>query len=107
MRQYRPAPGADVACTVTPDDDLSVSWIAVAPAADERLDVVLTAPDGSTLMAVEDAAVDPVAGCIIYAVAADALRPLPAIDLRLRVTGVGPAGSRPLAEHVFRHRPPS
>lgn len=105
MRQYRPGPNQDIACTVTVDDDLNVSWIPVAPAPDERIDVLMTAPDGTAYIAVEDAPIDPATGCVIYARAAEALRPLPAIDLHLRLIGVGPAGRRTLAEHVFRHRP--
>jgi hypothetical protein len=105
MRQYRPGPNEDVACTVTLDDDLTVSWIPVAPAAGERVDVLMTAPDGTAFIALEDAPVDPATGCVIHARAAEGLRPLPAIDLRLRVLGVGPAGTRTLAEHTFRHRP--
>lgn len=106
MRQYRPAPGEAVACTVAATDDLAVNWIPVAPAPDERVDLTVTTADGTLAHVIEDAPVDVASGCVIFARAAEGLMPLPAIELRVRALGVGPAGTRTLADHVFRHTPP-
>jgi hypothetical protein len=105
LRQYRPERNADIACTVAMDDDLSVTWVIVDPAPGERIDLELRGPDGAVRLRAEDVPVDPAIGQVITAVASETLRPLPAVELHLRVLAVGPAGERTLGEYTYRHTP--
>jgi hypothetical protein len=105
LRQYRPERDADIACTVAFEDDLSVTWLLADPAPGERVDLELRGPDGVVRLHAEDVPVDPAIGRIVSAVASESLRPLPRIELSLRVLAVGPAGERTIGEYRYQHTP--
>jgi hypothetical protein len=106
MRHYRFDEHRQVACTVSLDDDLVVTWIPVAAADDERVDLELLGPDDSVVIRADDVPLDRARGELVMAEAAETLLPLPDIVLRLRLTATGPRGRRDLGVYVYDHSAP-
>lgn len=107
VRHYRLRPGEQVACTVGPDDDLLVSWLAIDPTGVERVDVTLCDAAGQPYQRVDDVPFDRATGEVGYANAGDTARTWPATTFRARTLAVSADGERVLGEYVFEHTPPA
>ncbi len=67
IREYRMEPGGSVACTVTPDDDLVVSYLRAPLGGVQRLDLVFEDPPTGTELRMTDVAFDPAAEELVLA----------------------------------------
>ncbi len=104
MRHYRPGPNQDVACTIAPDDQMVVAWLAADPADDERVDLEQRGTDGALWRRLDDVPVDRARGKVVIADAGEIVRQMPDVDFRIQLFGVGPRGTRELGAYLFRHR---
>lgn len=105
VREYRVQPGASVACTIEPEDDLIVSRL-YAPLADvQRLDLVFEHPAAGTRDRLEDLAFDPDAGEILVASNTPFVRSLGHTTLHMRLLAVQGDGERELGSYTFNHSP--
>jgi hypothetical protein len=104
VREYTLTPGGSVDCTVTPDDDLVVSYLH-APLGDaRRVDLVL---DDSTSgkQRVNDVAFDPSAERLVMVTSTAYLRTLKRSQLRARLVAVEGVQERVIGEYTFNHYP--
>jgi hypothetical protein len=104
LREYRLEPGASVACTVTPDDDLVVAHLHAPLGGVRRLDVLMNDSSGAQLR-VEDVAFDPAAGEIVYAPSIAHLRRLGVATQHVRLVSVADGAEQVLADYTFNHSP--
>jgi hypothetical protein len=105
MRHYRVRPGETVQCTVGPDDDLGVTYLAADLRDVQRVDVVLHA-HGKEWARMDDAPIDRATGQVIYTVGGDLARTFPAITVRVELHAPEREGKgRVLGEYTFEHTP--
>jgi hypothetical protein len=103
VREYRLAPNTRVACTVTPDDDLVVSYLS-APLRDvERLDLVFEDLVAGHALRMTDVAFDPAAEEVVLAPNTTALRALDTGPRRARLIAVQDGVERELGSYTFDH----
>ncbi len=103
VREYRLQPGASVACTVTPDDDLVVSYLS-APLRDvQRLDLVFEDPGSGHELRMADVAFDPEAGEVVLAPSTAALRVFDTGPRRARLLAVHDGEEREIGCYTFNH----
>jgi hypothetical protein len=104
VREYTLTPGGSVDCTVTPDDDLVVSYLH-APLADaHRLDLVFEDSTSGKSRAT-DVAFDPAAERLVMVTSTAYLRTLKHSQLRARLVAVEGVQERVLAHYTFNHSP--
>jgi hypothetical protein len=104
MRHYRPSPGQTVHCTIGPDDDLSVTYLAADFQDVRRVDVVFYA-GGKEWARIDDAPIDHTTGQVIYVVGGDLARTFPAITVRLELRALRGGDTSVLGEYTFEHTP--
>jgi hypothetical protein len=104
VREYDLEPGGSVACTVTSDDDLVVSYLHVPLRGVGRLDLLMHDPTVGTLRLV-DIAFDPASGGVAVVPDIAHLRTLGVSQHRMQLVAVDGAGERMLAEYTFDHAP--
>ena len=103
--EYPVRPGACVACTIAPEDDLVVSRL-YAPLADvQRLDLVSEHPAAGRRDRLEDLAFDRNADEIVFASNTPFVRSLGNTTLHMRLLAVQPDGERELGHYTFNHSP--
>jgi hypothetical protein len=103
VREYRLQPGSSVACTVTPDDDLVVSYLC-APLRDvQRLDLVFEDLVAGDALRLTDVAFDPAADEIAMASNTATLRAFDTGPRRARLIAVQDGVERELGSYTFNH----
>ena len=103
VREYRVQPDSSVACTVTPDDDLVVSYLN-APLRDvQRLDLVFEDLVAGHAVRMTDVAFDPGAGEVVLAPNTTALRAFETGPRRARLIAVNDGVERELGSYTFDH----
>ena len=104
VREYRLEPGGSVSCTITPDDDLVVSYLR-APLRDvRRLDVVMRDPAAGTMRA-SDVAFDPKSDGVAFVPGVAYLRTLARTQQRVELVAVDGVEERVIAGYTFNHYP--
>lgn len=103
-REYLVAPGEQVACTVTPEDDLLVSRLQADFRRVSRLDVV-SEVEGRGEHRIEDVPVSTDATELILAQAMPAMRALGRAVVHVRLLARDEANERLLGEYTFAHTP--
>jgi hypothetical protein len=104
VREYTLDPGASVSCTITPDDDLVVSYLK-APLDDvRRLDVLVDNSVAGKLRA-NDVPFDPAADGLVAVTSSVFLRTLRHATQRVRLVAVDGAHERVIADYTFNHYP--
>ena len=104
VREYNLEPGGSVNCTITPDDDLVVSYLH-APLRDvRRLDFVIHDPTAGTLR-LSDVAFDPETHGVTFVPSVSYLRTLGHAQLRARLVAVEGVDERVIADYTFNHSP--
>jgi Putative zinc-finger len=102
VREYRVPAGGRVDCTVTPADDLLVSYLEGDFRGVSRLDLVVQVEDGPEHR-VFDLPVSPASPELIVAQAMPALRALPSATMRMRLLAREGEGDRLVGEYTFAH----
>jgi hypothetical protein len=103
VREYRLQPGGSVACTVTPDDDLVVSYLS-APLRDvQRLDLVFEDLGSGHELRMADVAFDPEAGEVVLAPSTSALRAFDTGPRRARLIAVQDGVEHEIGRYTFNH----
>ena len=103
VREYHVPRNGSVACTVTPDDDLVVSWLA-APLHDvQRLDLVFEDLVAGHALRMTDVAFDPAADAVVLAPNTTALRAFDSGPRRARLIAVQDGVERELGSYTFEH----
>lgn len=103
VREYRLQPNTSVACTVTPDDDLVVSYLA-APLRDVRhLDLVFEDLVAGHEVRMTDVAFDPAAEEVVLASNITQLRAFDTGARRARLFAVQDGLERELGSYTFDH----
>ena len=104
VREYDLEPGGSVNCTITPDDDLVVSYLR-APLRDvRRLDCVIDDPAAGTTR-LSDVAFDPGTDGVALVPSVMYLRTLGRAQVRARLVAVEDVGERVIADYTFNHAP--
>jgi hypothetical protein len=104
VREYTLQPGGSVDCTVTPDDDLVVSYLR-APLRDvRRLDLLIDDTTAGKLRA-NDVAFDPSAEGLVAVTSTLFLRTLRRSTQRVQLVAVEGVHERVLADYTFNHYP--
>jgi hypothetical protein len=104
LREYRVAPGEQVACTVTPDDDLVVARL-VADFTGVATVEVRYQVEGQPEQRLENVPVHPAARELLVSQAMPALRALGPAVVHFRLLARGEGEERLLGEYVFNHTP--
>jgi len=102
VREYRVPAGGRVACTVTAEDDLLVSYLEGDFRGVSRLDLVVQFEDGREHR-VFDLPISPSSPELIVAQAMPALRALPSATMRMRLLAREGEGDRLVGEYTFAH----
>jgi hypothetical protein len=103
LREYRLPAGGSVACTVTPDDELVVSYLGASLRDVQRLDLVFEdLPTGATLR-MADVAFDPAANEVVLAPDIARLRSFDTGMRRARLIAVQEGAERELGVYTFNH----
>ncbi|HWJ07255.1 MAG TPA: hypothetical protein VNS57_15880 [Steroidobacteraceae bacterium] len=104
VREYELEPGGSVACTVTGDDDLVVSYLRVPLRGVDRLDLLVHDPVLGTLR-LDDVPFDPASGGVAVVPDIAHLRTLGRSRHRMQLVAVEGAAERVLADYTFDHSP--
>lgn len=104
VREYNLEPGDSVNCTITPADDLVVSYLHAALHDVRRLDVVMHDAAAGTVR-LNDVAFDPAADSLTLVPSAEYLRTLRHAQLRVQLVAVDGADERVIASYTFNHYP--
>lgn len=103
IREYRMAPGGSVACTVTPEDDLVVSYLRAPLRGVQRLDLVFEDLPTATELRMTDVAFDPAAEELVLAPNIAMLRSFDTGPRRARLIAVENGAERELGSYTFNH----
>lgn len=102
VREYRLPRNGSVNCTVTPEDDLVVSYLEAPLENVSRVDVVIH-PPGLPVEVQQDVPFDPARGEVVMSSNMAQLRAMPTHRLRLELVAVDEKGRRVLGEYTFNH----
>lgn len=103
IRQYAPAPGGSVQCTVTAEDDLIIARLTADLSKARRVDVCYSDPGGT--VRVRDIPVNTSAREVLLNAPIAALRAAPAHVAVIQLVAVDEDGDRVLGEYTFKHTP--
>jgi hypothetical protein len=103
VREYRLQPGGNVACTVTPDDDLVVAYLQADLGDVRRLDLVYHDVGAGTHARLEDVAFDRESGGLVLTNNIPALRKLGSTTIRMQLLSVDATAQRELGSYTFNH----
>jgi hypothetical protein len=103
VREYAVEPGTSVACTVSEDDDLLVSRLAVNVSHSARVDVSLCDAQGVERSRLRDIPVRADAETILVQESMTLAKALPTATLVLRLLSVDAGEDRLLGEYTFNH----
>lgn len=104
LREYTPAPGGSVNCTIAPTDDFVVAHLQAPLAGVQRLDVLI---DDSTVgqLRLDDVPFNPGAQGLAVIPSATFLRSLGVAQQRIRLLALEGSSERLLGEYTFNHSP--
>ena len=103
VRQYAPAPGGGVACTVTAEDDLLIGRLAADMRAARRVDLCICDERGVEQMRLADIPFSN-AGEVVYQESMTFAKGSPSMTMIARLVGFDDAGvERVLGEYTFNH----
>jgi len=105
VREYRLEPGGSVLCTIAPEDDLNVAYLAAPLEGVSRLDLVLHDPAADRSLRLEDIPFNPAAGGVVVAPEAAGLRRLGNATQRMQLIAVQASGESVLGSYTFIHSP--
>lgn len=103
VREYRLPAGGSVACTVTPEDDLVVSYLKVPLDDVRRLDLVFEDLPSGRATRMNDVAFDPAADEVVLAPDIATLRGYDTGTRRARLIAVQDGVERELGTYTFNH----
>jgi anti-sigma factor RsiW len=103
IRQYAPAPGGSVQCTVTAEDDLVIARLAADLRKAPRVDVCYSDPGGT--VRVRDIPVNTRAGEVLLNAPIAQLRAAAAHVAVIQLVAVNEDGDQVLGEYTFNHTP--
>lgn len=104
VRQYAPAAGGGVACTVTAEDDLLIGRLAADLSGAKRLDLCICDERGVEQMRLADIPVHSGAGEVVYQESMTFAKAAPSMRMIARLVGFDAAGvERVLGEYTFNH----
>lgn len=104
VREYAPAPGESVQCTVSADDDLLVARLATGMIAAARVDLSWCDPSGVEHQRMTDIPIDQDAGAVICQQSMLWAKASPTTSMVARLLAVDPGGDeRVLGEYTFHH----
>ena len=103
VREYRLQPNTSVACTVTPEDDLVVSYLSAPLREVQRLDLVFEDLVAGHAVRMMDVAFDPAAEQVVLAPNTTALRAFDTGPRRARLIAVQDGVERELGSYTFDH----
>jgi hypothetical protein len=104
VREYAPAPGGSVLCTVTEDDDLVVGRLAADVTGASRVDLSLCDEHGAEHLRLPDIPVRAGAGSVIWQESSAFMKASPSMTLIARLLAFDDAGTeRLLGEYTFHH----
>lgn len=108
VREYRTDPGEHVHCTAGPTDDLVVTrygGLAGVTSVDVSFRGIIPGTDQVIEMAFPDAPVDQRTGDLVLVAPGALNRSLPPLEIEVRVSVRGGAGSREASVYYYHHRP--
>jgi hypothetical protein len=104
IRQYAPAPGGGVECTVTAEDDFLIGRLAANLSAVERVDLCICDHNGVEQSRLSDIPVHAGASGVIYQESITFAKAAPTFKSIFRLVTFDDAGrERPLGEYTFNH----
>lgn len=104
VREYAPAPGGAVQCTVGADDDLLVARLAANLSEARRVDLCFFDGGGVEQGRLRDIPFRSEAGQVVYQEAIAFMKAAPSLTLIARLVGVDDAGGeRVIGEYTFHH----
>ncbi len=104
IREYAPAPGGSVQCTVTAEDDILIGRLAADLAGAKRVDLCLCDEHGVERLRLPDIPVRTGAGAIVYQESMSFMKAAPTTTIVARLVAVDDTGAdRPLGEYTFHH----
>jgi len=103
IRQYAPAPGQSVNCTVTSADDLLIARLAADVSSAPRVDLCFFGEGGMSRF--RDIPFNPNSTEVILNVAIDQIRAAGPHVAKLQLVAVEDSGDRLLGEYTFNHTP--
>jgi hypothetical protein len=105
VREYRLAPGEQVPCTVTHEDDLVIGRLGVDLTDQKHVDFLLCDEEGNEQERWPDIPFSASTGEIIFVERTDTLRALPSTTLVVKLVSIGDHGESLLGEYRFNHTP--
>lgn len=104
VREYAPAPGGSVLCTVTEDDDLVVGRLAADVTGASRVDLCLCDERGVEHERLKDIPARAGLSSVVWQASSTFLRAAPSMTMVVRLVALDEAGAeRPLGEYTFHH----
>jgi hypothetical protein len=104
LREYSPAPGGCVACTVTAEDDLLIARLSADLQGAGRIDLCLCDGDGVEQRRSVDIPFHPNSGGVVYQESMAFVKAAPTSTMIVRLVAPGEAeGERLLGEYTFNH----
>jgi hypothetical protein len=104
VREYAPAAGGSVQCTVTADDDLLIGRLAADFSGAKRVDLSLCNEHGAEMFRLSDIPFQPEGDSVLWQQSITFAKAAPSSTLIARLVSVDPAsGERLLGEYAFHH----
>jgi len=104
VREYAPAPGGSVQCTVTEDDDLVIGRLAADVTGARRVDLCLCDERGVEQVRLQDIPVRAGSASVAWQESSPFMRAAPSMTLIARLVATDEAGTEQLlGEYTFRH----
>jgi len=104
LREYSPAPGGSVVCTVTAEDDLLIARLSADLQGAGRVDLCLCDGDGVEQRRSSDIPFRPGSGVVVFQESMAFAKAAPTSTMIVRLVAPGEAeGERLLGEYTFNH----
>ncbi len=103
IREYAPASGASVNCTVTQEDDLLIARLTADVASAGRVDLCFAGEHGTARL--QNIPINPASHEVLLNVAIDEIRAAGPHVAKVQLLAVDPTGERVLGEYTFNHTP--
>lgn len=104
VREYAPAPGGSVQCTVTAEDDILIARLSADLQSANRVDLCLCDGNGVEQQRSSDIPFRPGSGGIVFQESMAFAKAAPTSTMIVRLVSVGEAqGERLLGEYTFNH----
>jgi hypothetical protein len=103
-RQYAPAAGGSIQCTVTAEDDLLVGRLAAKLSTAKRIDLSLCDPGGVEQFRLRDIPFEPAVGSVLWQQSITFAKAAPTSTMVAKLIEIGESGSENLlGEYTFCH----